>query len=1370
MSQMTLKDLNLSTRSYNCLRRAEINTIQELLDVYNQGKLICVRNIGQKGYDEVVSALRRYTNTEDPSNLSDEYEEPNTASDSTDSDVPSELENISIRALDIPARLFYALLRGNYDTIGKLLRMTNEDVLSLRSIGAKSLADFQRLINNIKKQYGFDSVQEKESDNDREHRVIDIRAIDTVTVKLLINNYGLKFVWLTDWYNTNKQRIQRLLELSHNPGNWLNRQLLDTDKELIHELINRKEEVVQNASYTWAYFLNNRENDCAIVIVSSEEIKCFFLNDLPIDLQEEIKKQRLDYLSFDELALLEKGKKITLLKQDYFIPGDVGKFNKLALGRRMSLEDYSLFISGMHYGADAYMTDEKLIEFLKTYYSNGQLIIPENNSTRWFRLFLQRKGLDVNDVADLFGFVNQQSPGSRALRRIRKEFEKKTLLGDIKINDGEFELLTNHLRSKYDYMIRSGQHTINDPILCIALIQIGVRYYDGAFWPHVANILGELKSYGNYQWWLGTSFLDTMKEHKKLLVSASDRVDSMLMHGFVSDAFAEKFFDFLYAFYKIDLDRDINRLDKDSLNDLIETIQRNDNSGRTYNLVEHTADAVRQNTRGAKTRIRRYLRLIDKAFWGDDLPDSSSNRLMQRFLTWKESSAEFVQEKRRRGEGGKRGKRSFVSPYLKYDGRNDVFCIILPGQIIRTDDCSNLWWIVESEHNSSQIEINPYAGVTGYKTEQSKLDIVKEELFDGFKILLVNGNGKIRSFRIPKEAVRFFDEDGDYVRNDLLQQGIVYSFAPSGFRPESEAICDEYDDGSLISTKYDFVNGDIIRIPDGKPLSVGGKLREGLLPRGVVEGVIAGNLRESKCVYRTIPSILVKMLPSRMAGTAIRINGSSHRFLNDSILADGISEFELMDRTGENGYLIDLSKFGCVSDGAYNVFVDVPNDRAERDYSFVLIANLDYCFDEAPYIFKTRGTLSLPQNALFKNKNAEQVDITDRKRINFDIIPGEGWLYLDYKGIDIGFEIPALCYKFKGEEWQIGPHIDVWHTNFEPRLFVSYNAERITVLLDDNGEDDEQFATFEKNKSKGLFDCELNRFKSWFGREKDYRQLFISLPGVQEPIRLCNIITQSVFNSGVLKADYNNHKLLGEFDITGFSEYYVDIEKDGITIAEKVKLNDKRLEMQSELKTGIYKIIVFEAEEDEFGFGDSKYYEIGTVKTELLNAEDLSGMNIEITRIHSVHDSTGYLPLSSPYSVVDLKPLRVYEGQNNVYKGKMIVGGSKMVIATFPVSVEFFNLDHLQQVYITFIEDDESYELLYDEYKRIIVKQEDKSISKSQAYRRYKYSLFPEDFVYDIKFIERPVNADVEIKDDRYNNLSRDNRMKQLMSTSIFGD
>lgn len=54
--QSDIAILNLSVRSYNCLYRHGIHTIQELLRL-SPTELKLVRNLGRKSYEEVISAL-----------------------------------------------------------------------------------------------------------------------------------------------------------------------------------------------------------------------------------------------------------------------------------------------------------------------------------------------------------------------------------------------------------------------------------------------------------------------------------------------------------------------------------------------------------------------------------------------------------------------------------------------------------------------------------------------------------------------------------------------------------------------------------------------------------------------------------------------------------------------------------------------------------------------------------------------------------------------------------------------------------------------------------------------------------------------------------------------------------------------------------------------------------------------------------------------------------------------------------------------------------------------------------------------------------------------------------------------------------------
>ena len=57
-SQIPIEELNLSVRAYNCLKRAQINTVADLLE-YSQDDLLEIKNFGQKSAEEVIDALQQ---------------------------------------------------------------------------------------------------------------------------------------------------------------------------------------------------------------------------------------------------------------------------------------------------------------------------------------------------------------------------------------------------------------------------------------------------------------------------------------------------------------------------------------------------------------------------------------------------------------------------------------------------------------------------------------------------------------------------------------------------------------------------------------------------------------------------------------------------------------------------------------------------------------------------------------------------------------------------------------------------------------------------------------------------------------------------------------------------------------------------------------------------------------------------------------------------------------------------------------------------------------------------------------------------------------------------------------------------------------
>ena len=57
--EMPIEDMDLSVRSYNCLKRANINTVEDLIKK-SKGDMLKVRNLGLKSIEEVVAKLEGY--------------------------------------------------------------------------------------------------------------------------------------------------------------------------------------------------------------------------------------------------------------------------------------------------------------------------------------------------------------------------------------------------------------------------------------------------------------------------------------------------------------------------------------------------------------------------------------------------------------------------------------------------------------------------------------------------------------------------------------------------------------------------------------------------------------------------------------------------------------------------------------------------------------------------------------------------------------------------------------------------------------------------------------------------------------------------------------------------------------------------------------------------------------------------------------------------------------------------------------------------------------------------------------------------------------------------------------------------------------
>ena len=112
--EMTIEELDLSVRSFNCLKRAGINTVEDLVSK-SEDEMMKVRNLGRKSLEEVM------VEKED--------------------DEKEKVLEMSIDELELSVRSYNCLKRAGINTVEELTNKTPEDMMKVRNLGRKSLEE-----------------------------------------------------------------------------------------------------------------------------------------------------------------------------------------------------------------------------------------------------------------------------------------------------------------------------------------------------------------------------------------------------------------------------------------------------------------------------------------------------------------------------------------------------------------------------------------------------------------------------------------------------------------------------------------------------------------------------------------------------------------------------------------------------------------------------------------------------------------------------------------------------------------------------------------------------------------------------------------------------------------------------------------------------------------------------------------------------------------------------------------------------------------------------------------------------------------------------------------------------------------------------
>ena len=931
----------------------------------------------------------------------------------------------------------------------------------------------------------------------------------------------------------------------------------------------------------------------------------------------------------------------------------------------------------------------------------------------------------------------------KVVKRIKSQFDKKFYIGDIAVSDDEYAELLGYVRAQTSKAGAAGRYSNDSPVLAVALVQIGIRRYDGNYWANASEEL-KIQLSQTQQRFLGESFIKTLKNHNKYLLHETERVHSIMLHTFVSDYYSRGLFELLFQYYKNDLERDINRNDAVQMQALMDTLikkaEQTDGvetlsaqfsgagsaGSRAYKLRHHTLNAISANPTHSRTRLRRLIRLIDRAFWKEIVPTNPTSRLTILFEQWVEESASFHREYElyKAGEIRNRGKKHFSSPYLFADLLNDSFKIKLPGQIIGEEYADSPEWIVRTKQREIIVQTQTYQVVTGCKTENEEAQIAEDELLGEFECLLTGSDTVVKRFsNLPSCSARLFDMDGDYASR--LFKIPMCAFTRAGEELSSAALTDKRRLDALTRWDMDLEDGDIVILPNQSSMIVGERYCDGLVPRGRARYTsYCDDLHENVTVYSEIPSLLLTIPKTKLNGTALEVNGGRHR-LGDCEYRD----FDNLDSKGERAFLVPLAQFRSELQQALNqVMLDVPGNTSVRSYPFVWVQGFTAEFDGMPYVFQERGTVTFPENIEVRcaGQGTEKIAGENSYKFTFNSSQPKLPIEVGLKHLPLRLDIPMFIWSTNGADWHIEPMGEVWHSAFPTQIYIVSPSSKIEISTDSDEQDDEdaeQHSIILEHRQDGPYLADLTRFKSWLTRDRVAYGITLRIAGKEYDF--ATVYVRSYVASCQISADFEKGKLSCKADVIGKAQYFLDVKclNTDTFIAEKAIIIGDGVELDCPCASGKYQIRIYEAEEDESGFEEPDYNEIYYAEETIINKDDLSGKCLNVRKFRPIRSSILYTQFGEDYWITGLQKTKL-----GIYSGRLTVGGRDMGLN---IGIKFPDYDNLRYFCLYFWDDyEENFEdFMFDSSMGRLVQNEKEDLDSREKYRRYKM-LYDTDYIY----------------------------------------
>ncbi|MBQ6482360.1 MAG: hypothetical protein IJI45_14695 [Anaerolineaceae bacterium] len=1041
---------NFSTRTYNCLKRARLDSLYQVIANYDS--LPDIRNMGKKSMDEIDEMLHSIETKGLPVTTAendDLREVPAVANESVADSRPALPDNILQRPmtdLNVSVRVRNALQTNGIKTIAQVMTLSHKEMLDMPRMGSLSAQLLQEQLEVLcEMRENYFCAKEAEEDatsSGHEEKPLSSkknRELDIYTAKKLIKDFGFKTVWLCEWYGISRQRAYQKLASRKNHGRWCRKQLLPEERSIMTEMINAKRFYSEKMAVKY-YFLNNMTDDCAFLVVSEDDIRCFFLNDLPEALQARIKLENLHRFTENEFTEIRSlGHEVYILKKKYFMPNDSSKFRNLASARGLSNEEYAQFLFKLPFcPSNTSVTDERIISFLEKNTYNGQTMIPSTPDNQWIRSYISRSPFSTDEFIAFYGFNMNDSQSIGELDFAEEDFaivesdmqiydtgndyvEKiyaySPLLGSRILSESNKERLNQNSRKYIDQLLSNSGLKPNLKVemqIALAVINYAKDWDtedETGFWRYITSQFGYRDETGQLRNLLCNCVKDALiKNHRWFITNSNGNQfkSSIVVHALSPKRSWMYYCDFLFDFYKTNLDwvyvegdPMIPRMILALRNKLLESDEVSDEdiqiSANAYKFRESIIKLVIHRPKYSAQLSATLIKRIDALVNHTETPAASYEEHL--CDEWMIKKLQGLSETKRR-DSSSEGRAvaidyTRIRPYYSLRSERDI-------EIIFPD-------VRLAQNNFSTLQLTVYHGERA--VIQKSLGFYGNELgrtMKGFSLNMEDYLRRSDSESFDPQVIISCDNEEIYNSEKVLVRGCL------AFRNRTEADMSSLEQGEYSfflpgSAKVEFINTEVTIIKENQYL----------------KGYYL-NLQKDFAIH---VNDMLAAFDNAQGGEALRIiipgGGSDVSFIANGLYYTVVSgaetvhiisterEDEKRYRLAVNNNMIDLQSLPFEESAGVRVYkfqigrlgeeeltvrmIDLANDRLILRRNYKIIKNLSYRFNR-PYYFTSE-----------EYKEAKIRFFDDKGTVKeYSLSPGDTRIRIPYRTGELEIPVPTI--------------------------------------------------------------------------------------------------------------------------------------------------------------------------------------------------------------------------------------------------------------------------------------------------------------------------------------------------------------------------